>query len=137
MIEPAHQTMLAQAIATTESLVLLHTILMSIKQLLALIGGLVILAGALYAVCQFFRGIWKRSQPYPLVFDAIRLDLARSIILGLEFIIAADVIETTTTPDYYELGILCVLVVIRTFLNYSLNKDISSLMAREEKEFNR
>ncbi len=129
--------MLAQAIATTESFVLLHSILMSIKQLLALIGGLVILAGALYAVCQFFRGIWKGNQPYLVVFDAIRLDLARSIILGLEFIIAADVIETTTTPDYYELGILGVLVVIRTFLNYSLNKDISSLMAREAKELDR
>ncbi len=132
-----HPAMFAQAIATTESLFLLHTILMSIKQLLALIGGIVILAGALYAVCQFFRGIWKGNRPYLLVFDAIRLDLARSIILGLEFIIAADVIETTTTPDYYELGILCVLVVIRTFLNYSLNKDISSLTAREEKEFDR
>lgn len=133
----AYQTMLAQAIATTESLILLHTILISIKLLLALLGGLVILVGALYAIYQFFRRIWKRSQPYLLAFDAIRLDLARSIILGLEFIIAADVIETTTTPDYYELGILCVLVVIRTFLNYSLNRDISSLMAREAKESER
>ncbi|WP_068470453.1 DUF1622 domain-containing protein [Candidatus Protochlamydia phocaeensis] len=125
------QPLLAQAVATLDSFEPLHTILMIIKQLLALIGALVILTGSLYAVCQYLMKVFSSRHQRILNFDTIRLDLGRSIILGLEFIIAADVIETTTTPDYYALGILGLLVVIRTFLNYFLNKDLNALSERE------
>jgi uncharacterized membrane protein len=125
---------LAQALATSNTVAILQIVLMSIKQLLALIGALVILAGALYAVSQFVLNIWRVPQRHLINFDTIRLTLGRAIILGLEFIIAADVIETTTTPDYYALGILGLLVVLRTFLNFSLNKDLNNLMASEMRE---
>ena len=57
----------------------------------------------------------------------IRLDLAKTIVLGLEFFIASDVIETTIMPDFQTLGILSVLVIIRTALNFSLHKEIKDL----------
>ena len=106
---------------------ILNTILINAKHLLSLIGAFVIVSGALFAALRFVREMFiKRTDK----FDFIRVDLARSIILGLEFIIASDVIETMSTPDYYALGILAVLVVIRTFLNYSLSKDINSISER-------
>ncbi|OJU80238.1 MAG: hypothetical protein BGO10_01710 [Chlamydia sp. 32-24] len=98
-----------------------------------MIGTVIILTGALYALYQFILQIKNvKVKNQTLNFDLIRLDLGRSIILGLEFIVASDVIETTTAPDYYSLGILGGIVLIRTFLNYSLNKDITQLGEREQ-----
>lgn len=119
----------------SDSIATLNHILILIKRSIALLGSLIILIGALYAIWQFLAKLWKSPTQHRILnFDLVRLDLGRTIILGLEFIIASDVIETTTTPDYYSLGILAVLVLIRTFLNYSLNKDLTTLGEREQKE---
>lgn len=112
----------------------LDEILLFIKHLMTLFGSLVILGGSLFVVCQFVARI-IRSRKYEILdFDMARLGLTRSIILGLEFIIAADVIQTTTTPDYYAVGILASIALIRAFLNYSLSKDLTTLTVREQKE---
>ena len=118
-------------------LAILNSGLILIKKVLALLGSLVILMGAIYATCQFVTKMGSRSVRHQIFnFDVIRLDLGRAIILGLEFIIASDVIETTTTPDYYSVGILGLLVLIRTFLNYFLNKDLAALSQREQDHVN-
>ena len=115
-----------------DSLSVFDEMLMFIKHLLTLFGSLVILGGAVLTACQFvYRFVRSRSDE-SLNFDRTRLNLTRSIILGLEFIIAADVIQTTTTPDYYAVGILAAVALIRAFLNYSLNNDLNALM--EEKQ---
>jgi uncharacterized membrane protein len=118
-----------------DSLEALNATLILIKRILALLGALVILIGAIYATFRFLMRLFMSQQQHQVLnVDRVRLDLGRSIALGLEFIIASDIIETTTTPDYYSLGILGFLVVIRTFLNYFLNKDLNSLSKRESQE---
>ncbi|CDZ81098.1 hypothetical protein BN1013_01626 [Candidatus Rubidus massiliensis] len=117
----------------SETLEVINTSLLFIKRIISMIGTVIILTGALYALYQFILQIKNvKVKNQTLNFDLIRLDLGRSIILGLEFIVASDVIETTTAPDYYSLGILGGIVLIRTFLNYSLNKDITQLGEREQ-----
>ena len=119
---------------SADSIAALDEILIFIKHLMTLFGSLVILGGSLLVACQFIYRL-MRSRRYELLnFDLARLGLTRSIILGLEFIIAADVIQTTTTPDYYAVGILAAIALIRAFLNYSLNKDLTALTQREQKE---
>lgn len=103
-------------------------ILVLVKHILSLTGGLVILLGAVFAISQFVWRIWKPGvRQQSLSIDVIRLNLGRTIVLGLEFIVAADVIETTTTPDYYSVGILAILVLIRTFLSFFLSRELNSL----------
>ena len=119
---------------STDALETLNTILIVVKHLMTLFGSLVILTGSLFVVCQFLYRLVKSRHHQVLNFDLARLGLTRSIILGLEFIIAADVIQTTTTPDYYAVGILAALALIRGFLNYSLNKDLNALSRRELEE---
>jgi uncharacterized membrane protein len=96
------------------------------KLLISFFGTLTILIGALIAIYRYilYRFIYSSINAN---LNNIRLDLARTIILGLEFFIASDVIETTITPDFQSLGILCVLVIIRTILNVSLHKEIKEL----------
>ncbi len=119
---------------SSDILATLNGFLTIVKHLMALFGSLVILTGSLFVVCQFLYRIFQARQHQILNFDLARLGLTRSIVLGLEFIIAADVIQTTTTPTYYDVGILASLAVIRSFLNYFLNKDLTNLSTREQEE---
>lgn len=110
----------------------LNTLLMFVRHSLSLMGAFIIATGAVFAIYQFIVRIFHFRQ-YPIFnYDSIRLNLGRSIILGLEFVIAADVIETTTMPDYYSLGILAILIFIRTFSNYFLNYELNELTQKED-----
>jgi uncharacterized membrane protein len=114
-----------------DALETLNTILVIIKHLMALFGALVILTGAVFVIGHFLYRLIQSGRYQLLDFDMMRLGLTRSLALGLEFIIAADVIQTLTTPDYYAVGILASLAVIRAFLNYFLNKELDDLVKRE------
>ena len=46
------------------------------------------------------------------------------LLLGLEFELAADIIGTVISPTWADLGELAAIAVIRTFLNYFLEKDV-------------
>jgi uncharacterized membrane protein len=46
------------------------------------------------------------------------------LLLGLEFELAADIVRSVITPTWTEIGQLAAIAVIRTFLNYFLEKDI-------------
>jgi uncharacterized membrane protein len=96
-----------------------------IKTLIAVFGALAILMGAVLAVVRYIRYRFFHNEKISI--DGIRLDLASTIILGLEFFVASDVIETTIAPDFSSLGVLGLLVVIRTFLNYTLQKEVQKL----------
>ncbi len=108
----------------------LDMVLFSIKAVISAMGTFIILVGVIISLYRFLvlRFYPRKIQPEsPVGVNFIRRDLGQTIVLGLEFIIAADVIETTTTPDYYSLGILATIVVIRTFLSFSLSREISQL----------
>ncbi|AMM33582.1 hypothetical protein SA2016_2917 [Sinomonas atrocyanea] len=52
--------------------------------------------------------------------------LGRSILLGLELLVAADIIRTVAvTPTLLSVAVLAVIVVIRTFLSFSLELEIT------------
>jgi uncharacterized membrane protein len=46
------------------------------------------------------------------------------LILGLEFMLAADIVRTAISPNWQQTGQLAAIAVIRTFLNFFLEKDI-------------
>jgi len=54
------------------------------------------------------------------------------LILGLEFELAADVIRTSIAPSWDAIGQLAAIAVIRTFLNYFLEKDIEKYLETYE-----
>ena len=57
------------------------------------------------------------------------LSLARWLLLGLEFMLAADIVRTAIAPTWDDIGMLAAIAVIRTFLNYFLERDMKE--ARE------
>lgn len=93
-----------------------------------MIGILIILAGVLHALIHYIYNIFSSQfMTQGELINAIRLSLGRRLILGLEFIVAADLIGSTTTPDYYSVGLLAIIVLIRTFLTFSLNREMTDL----------
>ena len=61
------------------------------------------------------------------------LQYSRWLIYGLTFQLAADVIETSIAPSWNEIGQLGVIAVIRTFLNFFLEHDITETRERDIK----
>jgi len=53
------------------------------------------------------------------------------LLLGLEFELAADIVRSVIAPSWQDLGQLAAIAVIRTFLNYFLEKDVSEVDASE------
>lgn len=91
-----------------------------------LIGVLVILAGVLHGLYNFALLEMGEKGKY-VSHDSIRYRLGVYILLGLEFLVAADILETVFKPSLEQLGILGSIVIIRTGLNYFLNKELESL----------
>ncbi|GAB3364883.1 DUF1622 domain-containing protein [Lysobacter rhizosphaerae] len=56
------------------------------------------------------------------------LTLARWLVLGLEFMLAADIVRTAIAPSWDDIGQLAAIAVIRTFLNYFLERDLEAAM---------
>ena len=52
------------------------------------------------------------------------------LLLGLEFELAADIIASVISPTWRDIGQLGAIAVIRTFLNYFLEKDVEGVDAR-------
>ena len=59
-------------------------------------------------------------------YRTFREQLGRSILLGLEFLVAADIIRTVAiTPNAQSVAVLAGIVAIRTFLSFSLELEIT------------
>jgi uncharacterized membrane protein len=81
--------------------------------------GAVIAAGA--AVVRF---VHHESGTY----RRFRQDLGRTILLGLELLVAGDIVRTVATePTLISVGVLAIIVVIRTFLSFSLEVELTGL----------
>jgi uncharacterized membrane protein len=64
--------------------------------------------------------------------EAIRLRLGRWLSLALEFELAADILRTAVAPTWNEIGQLAAIVVLRTALNFFLQKEIDIAETRRQ-----
>ncbi|MDQ0240800.1 MULTISPECIES: DUF1622 domain-containing protein [Arthrobacter] len=93
-------------------------------------GVAVMVVGAIASIPLALRGYKPKRLPAssaPLsVYRSYRQLLGRSILLGLEFLVAADIIRTVAvTPTFESVGVLAVIVLIRTFLSFSIELEIT------------
>jgi uncharacterized membrane protein len=60
------------------------------------------------------------------------LRYARWLVAGLTFQLAADIIETSITTNWEAVGRIAAIAVVRTFLNYFLERDLAEVRERQE-----
>lgn len=94
-----------------------------IALVLEVVSVLVIVLGASEAVWRLLRALVRWQVSHDVRREAW-LGLARWLLLGLEFMLAADIIRSLLAPTWYEIGRLASIALIRTFLNYFLERDL-------------
>jgi uncharacterized membrane protein len=87
------------------------------------VGVMVILGGILWSGVSYLRT--GKTDSDTSAFTYFRQSLGRATLLGLEFLVAADIIHTVaTTPTFHSLGVLGLLIVIRTFLSIEIEMEL-------------
>lgn len=86
------------------------------------LGVLVLVAGSLASLWRYFTT--ARGNP-KAAYQQLRQDIGRSILLGLEILIIADIILTITVEQTIEsAATLGIVVLVRTFLSFSLEIEL-------------
>jgi uncharacterized membrane protein len=87
------------------------------------IGVLVVIVGSILSSVTFIRSY--RQLPEGAAYRMYRRQLGRSIMLGLEFLIAGDIIRTVIVADTLEnVAVLAMIILIRTFLSVTLHLEV-------------
>ena len=71
---------------------------------------------------------WKRTADGGRAFKILRDSLGGAILLGLEFLVAADIVKTVTSaPSLTDAAVLGMIVLIRTVLSLSIEVEIDGV----------
>jgi uncharacterized membrane protein len=93
--------------------------------MMEMIGIFLIVGLALYALVFGVIHLFERDRR-GRIYQKIRQDLGQGILLGLEFLVAADIIHTVAVELTFEtVGVLAVIVLIRTFLSFTLEVELT------------
>jgi len=86
------------------------------------VGVLVIVIGAILSTCRL---LFRRQESPGNSYKLYRQGLGRAILLGLEFLVAGDIIRTVVVaPTLENVLILGLIVLIRTFLSMALQLEV-------------
>ena len=84
-----------------------------------------IVFGTLQAALAAVRGVFS---PLPgRIRREVWMHYARWLVAGLTFLLAADIIETSITTDWEAIARVAAVALIRTFLNYFLERDLADV----------
>ncbi len=90
-----------------------------------LLGIFILVAIAFQAI---FFGVIRlvKQEKTETVFHQVRQRLGQGILLGLEFLVAADIIHTVAVElTFRTVGVLAIIVLIRTFLSFTLEVELT------------
>ena len=103
---------------------LLHSVVPTIVSAIELTGVAIIALGTLITLVQFAAGIARGGKVEEAV-GTLRSNLGRAILVGLELLVAADIIHTVLVELTLEsVAALAGIVIIRTLLSFSLEAEI-------------
>jgi len=86
----------------------------------ALVVGFAVIRG----IYTYLRLHFSRRQKHFDSTETIRFHLGRTLALGLEFTVASDILQTTVAPTRQDILNLGAIVLLRTLLNYFLEREI-------------
>jgi uncharacterized membrane protein len=99
----------------------------AVTQVFEIIGVSAMAVGFVVAVVLAIRS-WVSSKKGNLAFKTLRDSIGLVILLGLEILVAADLVHTvTSTPSLTDAAVLAIVVLIRTVLSFSLQIEIEGI----------
>jgi uncharacterized membrane protein len=108
----------------------LHQAMRGAALLIEAMAFVVVVIGTIEAFCT---GLWTVLHRSPTRHDRrnVWLRFGRWLIAGLTFQLAADIITTSASPSWQEIGQLAAIAAVRTFLNFFLERDLADIRARD------
>ncbi len=104
---------------------------MSFKELIEVVGksvdgvGVVVMIAGILAASVIFAARLRSDRRSLDVYRHYRQGIGRAILLGLELLVAADIIRTVAvSPTFRSAGVLAIIVLIRTFLSMALEVEL-------------
>jgi len=98
-------------------------IIRGVSDLMDALGVAVVSLGVLWGLVCFAKGLI--TQTADIAYKTFRIQIVRSLILGLEVLVAGDVIRTVAiSPSLTSVAVLGAIVLIRCFLSWSLTLEI-------------
>jgi uncharacterized membrane protein len=94
---------------------------------------LILAIGTIEVFLKCLHALFKPSVTGHDLRDAY-LRYARWLIVGLTLQLAADIVETAIAPSWDDIGRMAAIAVIRTFLNYFLERDVLEARERQHEE---
>jgi uncharacterized membrane protein len=90
--------------------------------------GAAVLAVGLVAAVVMAGVVWVRSKDGGVAFRLLREFFGGALLLSLEILVAADLLRTVAvTPTLESVGVLAIIVLIRTFVSFSLEIEIEGV----------
>lgn len=101
-------------------------------KILESVGVITIAGGGLFIILRFLYFYFRKETSVSYV--QLRQQLGKAILLGLEILVAADIIATVSTePTMQSVLVLGVVVLIRTFLSFSLQVELEGKWPWQDK----
>ena len=89
-------------------------------------GALIITMAAARTVVQYVYRFFKHGNQDV---TPLRIRMGQSMVLALEFLVAADILKTALSPQWNDVLLLAALIGMRTILNYLLERELRMLNA--------
>ncbi|MFL5765929.1 MAG: DUF1622 domain-containing protein [Bacteroidia bacterium] len=89
-----------------------------------ILAALIIAYASLKAIVEYAVNVFSNRNGQIIPKDEIRLAFGKSLSLALEFLLGADILKTAIAPTWNEIGQLAAIAVLRTGLNYFLEREL-------------
>jgi uncharacterized membrane protein len=117
-------TVVLRAESTGDLLASLKSVIEFAATLIELLAVAIIVLATAVATVLYVRRLVNRTAGLS-GYEQYKVRLGRALLLGLEILVAADIVRTVALePSLTNVGILALLVIIRTFLSWSLVVEI-------------
>ena len=102
-------------------------VMLSIAQVFEILAAIVILIGLFWSAGLSLRA-YRRTHEGNVAYKTMRQSFGGSILLGLEILVAGDLVRTVAVyPTIENVGVLAIIVLIRTVLSFSLEIEIEGV----------
>jgi uncharacterized membrane protein len=97
-------------------------------------GVAVVVFGLLLATCVFLLA-QRHQAARGTAYRVYRQQVGKAVLLGLEFLVAADIIRTVAvSPSFRSVGVLALVVAVRTFLSFTLDVELEGRWPWQERQ---
>jgi uncharacterized membrane protein len=104
-------------------IVLVKALTLYISMAVEIAAAVIVALAAIESMTGATRVFFRRVPDTVLARETIRLQLGRWLVLALELELAADILRTAVAPTWNDIGQLAAIIVLRTVLNYFLQRE--------------